>query len=280
MTVVIGVSQPLPLLPSQLPQPEAHARPHVPIAQIAVERAPEAHPWPQLPHDDVLVRRSTSQPFVALPSQLPNEALHTNEHMPLLHVADALGRAGHTRPHPPQFDTLVRVSTQLPPHTVSPDAHPLRHVPPEQTCVAEHAFPQRPQLALDDASSTSHPLAGLLSQSAKPALQVPTAQRPPTHAGIPLAIAHAVAHPPQCAASVCVFDSQPLAALMSQSAKPALHAPNTHAPPTQDALALLTAHTLPHAPQFAALVRVSASQPFAGWLSQSAKPSLHAPIEQ
>ncbi len=129
----------------------------------------------------------------------------------------------------------------------------------------------------DDARSTSHPLAGLLSQSAKPSLQLATAHRPPTHAGIPWAIAHAVPHAPQCAGSVCVFDSQPLAALMSQSAKPALQAARAQAPATHDALALLNAHTFPQAPQFEVLVRVAASQPLAGLLSQSAKPALHAP---
>lgn len=55
--------------------------------------------------------------------------------------------------------------------------------------------------------------------------------------------------------------SQPFAPLPSQFAKPALQVPSWHAPPKQVALALAKLHTVPHAPQFAALVFVFVSQP-------------------
>ncbi|MFO0560349.1 MAG: hypothetical protein U0269_20195 [Polyangiales bacterium] len=72
-----------------------------------------------------------------------------------------------------------------------------------------------------------------------------------------------------------MLTSHPFAALMSQLAKPALqlsaHAPATHV----GAIALGAARqTVLHAPQFIALVRVSTSQPLAGFMSQSAKPAL------
>ncbi len=226
------------------------------------------------------MRRSVSQPFIRSPSQLPKFVLHTIPQVPPAHDADALGRAGHMRPQPPQFDTLTRVSTHDDPHIVSPDAQPVRHVPAEQICTDPQAFPQRPQLCELDVRSTSQPFAGFMSQSAKPMLQVPTAQRPAAHAGIPFAITHDVAQAPQCAASVRRSTSQPFAGFMSQSAKPSRHAPSVQTPIAHDDAALGSAHTVPHAPQFESLVAVSASQPLAGFMSQSAKPALHTPTPQ
>ena len=50
--------------------------------------------------------------------------------------------APHTRPHEPQFEGSVDVSTHVPPHRVAPS-----HVqaPPLQNCPAPHTTPQRPQ---------------------------------------------------------------------------------------------------------------------------------------
>ena len=59
-------------------------------------------------------------------------------------------------------------------------------------------------------------------------------------------------HAPQLARVVCVLVSHPLAAAPSQSPKPAAHAVTVQEPPAQPCAATLaSAHTAPHAPQFA-----------------------------
>ena len=69
-----------------------------------------------------------------------------------------------------------------------------------------------------------------------------------------------------------VSTSQPLAAIRSQSRKPAAQAAIAHAPAAQVVVALGSAHARPHAPQLAALVVRSASQPLAAEPSQSPNP--------
>lgn len=83
--VVVLVSQPFATLPSQLPKPEEHVIEQLPAEHVGVPLADEQaapHP-PQLP---VLVFVFVSQPFAALPSQLPNPASQpTSWHVPLEH---------------------------------------------------------------------------------------------------------------------------------------------------------------------------------------------------
>ena len=71
--------------------------------------------------------------------------------------------------------------------------------------------------------------------------------------------------------------SQPLLALPSQSAKPALHEPRAHDPAAHDGVALASAQPWPQAPQLVSVVSSDVSQPLAAVPSQSAKPALHAP---
>jgi hypothetical protein len=78
---------------------------------------------------------------------------------------------------------------QLVPHT--PAAHVA--VPPVG---AGHALPQRPQCAMAVLVLASQPLAGLMSQSPKPALQV-NPHVPETHEGVALAAVHVRPHAPQ-----------------------------------------------------------------------------------
>jgi hypothetical protein len=89
---------------------------------------------------------------------------------------------------------------------------------------------------------------------------------------------HARPHMPQLALSVVVLVSQPLAAFMSQSAKPVAHAPRTHVPVEQVAAALAKRQTTPHPPQlFASVPRRLRSQPFEAVPSQSPKPVAQPP---
>jgi hypothetical protein len=143
------------------------------------------------------------------------------------------------------------------------------------------ARPQAPQCCVDDVVLASQPLVALPSQSAKPAVQV-SAQRPPVQAGTALsAPMHTVPQAPQWETLVAVAVSQPLAALPSQSPKPAAHMATVHWPIVQAAVALARSQRVEHAPQrLLSLLRL-ASQPLLGSLSQSAKPAaqvyVHAP---
>lgn len=101
----------------------------------------------------------------------------------------------------------------------------------------------------------------------------PSTHAPALHAAIALASAHTRPHPPQLSALVCVLVSQPFAGFPSQFAKPLVHVPSTHAPPTQLAVAFANEHARPHAPQCAAFDESCASQPFAALLSQSPYPA-------
>jgi hypothetical protein len=152
-----------------------------------------------------------------------------------------------------------------------PDAHPAvplltLHTAPH----APHALGLVPRLV-------SQPLPAWASQSAKPALQAATAQRPPTHAGAPLLTEHTTPQAPQAVAVVRVSTSQPLSGLPSQSAKPALHAATAQRPAAHDAVALGRLHPRPQAPQWVALDWVSVSQPLLSWPSQSPRPIAQAP---
>ena len=77
---------------------------------------------------------------------------------------------------------------------------------------------------------------------------------------------------PQLALSVWVLTSQPLAATLSQLAKPVVQLATPQTPAVQLALALGSAHAWPQAPQLAVLVWVLTSQPSEAVPSQSPKP--------
>src|SRR5579864_5149337 len=96
-----------------------------------------------------------------------------------------------------------------------------------------HSAPQPPQLLGSTPMLVSQPSTAAPLQSAQPALQAATVQLPAAPAGTALGRLHAAPQPPQFAASVRMSCSQPLAALPSQSAKPALQLAITHAPPEQ-----------------------------------------------
>jgi hypothetical protein len=139
------------------------------------------------------------------------------------------------------------------------------HVDDEQAGTAlpgfGQALPQVPQFDALFVVFTSQPLAGLLSQFAKPALH-DTLHMPATHA--PLAFGfppQTVPQTPQFAASVLRFTSQPFAATLSQSAKPARQV-KPHAPLVQVRTELAgVGQLLAHAPQLFTSAEVGISQP-------------------
>jgi hypothetical protein len=112
-----------------------------------------------------------------------------------------------------------------------------------------HAIPQPPQWFTSLSVLTSQPLTATRSQSALPASHVATAHAPFTHAAVAPGRLQRIPHPPQFDASARVFTSQPLAAFVSQSAKPVLHEATVQRPDAQPAVAPGTTHCDPHAPQ-------------------------------
>ncbi len=199
LSVLRLVSQPLAATPSQSAKPAAHApSAQLPAAHVAAALG-KRHTTPQPPQFEASAARTlTSQPSLAVPLQSAKPALQPPmAQRPLAHALTlALARA-HTVPQPPQFRGSVAVFTQSPEHAVAPAPHVVAQVPLAQTCPAEHAPPQRPQLALSVPVFTSQPLAALLSQSAKPALQAPIAQAPVAHVAAALGKRHTTPQPPQ-----------------------------------------------------------------------------------
>jgi hypothetical protein len=84
-SVFRSVSQPLPTLLSQSPQPTPHAMPHTPLLQLAVPLT-ALQAVPQALQLEALVLRLTSQPLAALLSQSPKPEAHVMVHEPLLHA--------------------------------------------------------------------------------------------------------------------------------------------------------------------------------------------------
>jgi hypothetical protein len=77
-------------------------------------------------------------------------------------------------------------------------------------------LPHTPQLALLVLRFVSQPLLRASpSQLPQPELHE-MEQEPSAHDAVPLALLHGWLQPPQCRTVVCVFVSQPLAALLSQ----------------------------------------------------------------
>lgn len=118
----------------------------------------------------------------------------------------------------------------------------------------------------------------------KPIAQL-SVHAPDTHAGPPFApLGQTLPHRPQFITEKSVLVSQPLAAFMSQLAKPVLHVLKPQLPPPQLGAALARAgHAMPQLPQCIAESFRLLSQPLEKRRSQSPKPMLqlaivHAPM--
>jgi hypothetical protein len=106
MPAAMAVSHDSPTSTRPLPQVAVH----MPAAQVwpVVHARPQA---PQLVGDE---RRSTSQPFAAMPSQSAKPSAQVMPHTPAAHDAVALAREGQAFPHAPQWAMAARVSTSQP----------------------------------------------------------------------------------------------------------------------------------------------------------------------
>jgi hypothetical protein len=101
-SVLRFVSQPFAALASQLPKPELQVIPQAPPLQVAVPFVP-LHKVPHAPQFAGAVLVLVSHPFVALPSQLPNPALHVpSTQVPAGQVEPPFANE-HALPQSPQF---------------------------------------------------------------------------------------------------------------------------------------------------------------------------------
>jgi hypothetical protein len=181
-------------------------------------------------------------------------------HTPPTQVVVALGTLGHATPQAPQLFTLVLVFVSqplfaLPSQFAKGALHVNPQLPPTQVVVAfvraGQTLLQEPQFWTSVAVLTHwlpHLVKGALHS--KP-------HTPPTQVVVALAtLGHATPQAPQLFTLVLVFVSQPLASLLSQLAKGALHV-NPQLPPMQVVVAFVRAgQTLPQLPQFCRSVAV------------------------
>lgn len=172
VSVVVGVSQPLMSLLSQLPQFALQAPTHVPESHVAVALGRE-HETPQAPQL-VSVSKRCSQPSLGslLQSSKPwlQEAIR---HAPVEQVAVALLSA-QAAPHAAQsVSVFVGVSQPLllsPSQSAWPAAHPAPQFPFTQSP------PQHCQLSEQAAASPRHPMQPpLSSQTSAPPQAMPAA---------------------------------------------------------------------------------------------------------
>src|SRR5437588_9768897 len=116
---------------------------------------------------------------------------------------------------------------------------------------AAHIIPHMLQFITSETTLTSHPLAKDLSQSAKPFLQVATAQLPSLQPAVPLGVRpQAILHAPQFNESPFRSASQPSPAFWSQSAKPGSQAVIVQPIALHPGVACGVLQTRPQPPQF------------------------------
>jgi hypothetical protein len=226
---------------------------------LASQRSIARHALPQRPQWRLsLARFAQMSPHCICP------AGHSSTQTP----ARQIWLPGHTLPQRPQFVGSVASVAHDRPHATCPAPQVGMQLPPPQSCVAEHARPQVPQFAGSLAVTTQAP----------PQRVCPTGQGNPHTPAVQVCPAvQAVPQRPQFMLLMRVSTSQPLVAVPSQSAKPVAQVAMRQVPIAQPAVALApTVHALRQRPQWAALVEVFTSQPFAALPSQSAKPGRHA----
>ncbi len=247
-------SQPLAALPSQSAFGAMQLNPQEPLVQVRV--APERLGQTRLhpPQWAISALVSISQPLAALPSQSPKTPPHSKLQLPERQARVALAGDGQSTPHRPQWDTLIDVSTHtdMPASVHSTSSQVEVQTPALQTSETSHAFPQAPQWSRLVFVLRSQPFAGEPSQSAKEPVhsnpQVPAAHERVAFAG------DGQSRPqlPQCVTLVEV-STQIVPAPSAHSSRAQVEVQEPALQTSEPVQALL------HAPQWAVLVRESAS---------------------
>jgi hypothetical protein len=213
-----------------------------------------------------------------LPQPVSHAATVVVLHAPVVQAATPCARE-HTLPQRPQLRASVGRVTQALVQSVAPAGQVITHAPPMHAVMPAQARPQAPQFEAALRVSTSQPLVGSPSQSAKPVAHTGT-QAPATQAFavVEALVAHTRPQAPQLEAELRVSTSQPFEGSPSQSAKPVAHT-GTQAAATQGLAEVpaLVAQAAPQAPQWAADDCVSTHAPLH---RESPAAHAHAPIAQ
>jgi hypothetical protein len=200
-------------LPSQSAKPAVQVMAQRPAAQAGTALSAPMHTVPQAPQWETLVPVLVSQPLAALPSQSPKPAAHiATAHWPIVQAAVALARSHRVEHEPQRLLSVLRLASQPLLGSLSQSAKPAAqvyvHAPALHPAVAlgraAQAMPQPPQWATVVCVLTSQPLPGVLSQSAKGAVHMPTAHTPLRHAAWALATSQRLPQAPQDAMLDCV----------------------------------------------------------------------------
>jgi hypothetical protein len=137
-SVLLLTSHPSKKLPLQLRNPMLQKKPHAEAWQVRVELGTVGQTLPQLPQLLESELLSISHPFAGLPSQLRNDPVQVNPHVPKLQVLDALATVGQAIPQPLQLFRSLLVFTShpsvrlFPLQSAKPDAQAPLHCPPPQ----------------------------------------------------------------------------------------------------------------------------------------------------
>jgi hypothetical protein len=278
VSVRVEVSQPLGLLPSQLPQPVLQLEKlQEPEEQVAPDALAGLQVVPQAPQSDNVVRER-SQPLVELPSQLPQPELQeTSVQVPPEHDSTALGRSQRVL-HAPQLSSvasevsqpLVGLPSQLPQFVLQLTSVQVPVVHVSVAFAMSQGTPQLPQ-SVSDVRERSQPLAPLPSQLPQPESHPENEQAPVMHvAPVAWAGEHPTPQAPQFT-SVVRDASHPSASMLLQSAQGVSQLVIRQAPVAQDSVARGRSHATPQAAQLVSVVS-EVSQPLARMPSQSPQP--------
>ncbi len=165
----------------------------------------------------------------------------------------------HDIPQRPQFAGSSDVSTQLPPHGISPIVQINRHIPRTHDVPPAHVIPHAPQF-IGSLSTLAH---------AAPQRMVPAGhgdmQAPPTHTA---SVGHAREQAPQLLGSLDVSTHRP-----PHGTDGAMQRTVVHSPETQMSLVAQTSRQLPQCDRSAVM---SVSQPSMRLSLQFPRPGTHA----
>ncbi len=210
VNVVRDVSQPSAGLLLQSPHPERQEpMPQTPVLQLPLAWA-GAHTTPQPPQFDVVLVLVSHPSFAAVGLQSSKPLTQVGTHCPLAQASPWVFASEQAAPHCPQLATELRRSTsqplawspsQLPQPALHSTTWHFRSFPTRAqvhvfTLGPLHFKPQDPQLSTVVMSVSQ--VAGLESQSARPAGQMSGRQIPAAQVGVAGAVtSHIVPHPPQ-----------------------------------------------------------------------------------
>jgi hypothetical protein len=234
----------------------------------------------QLPQRAGLVFRFVSQPFAALPSQLPKPVLQVMAQTPVLQEAVPFVELHALLQLPQRATSVFKLVSQplavLLSQFANPELQVMAHVPVLQVAVpfAEpHWLLQTPQCCVLLVVLVSQPFAKLPSQLPNPALHA-MLHAPELQAGTPFVEPHTVPHVPQFERLLERVVSQPFETLLSQLPNPALQV-IPQLPVVQLAVPFVELQALVQLPQRLTLVFRLISQPLVTLPSQFPKPALH-----